>query len=68
MKINFPVIGTNSITDAFLKASNTVEDFQLKGVYSRSMERAAEYAKKHDAELIFDNLDVHTGVSLICWI
>lgn len=45
MKINFAVIGTNSITDAFLKASNTVEDFQLKGVYSRSMERAAEYEK-----------------------
>lgn len=57
MKINFAVIGTNKITDRFLEAAQTIEDFQLKGVYSRSMEKALSYAKKHGAQLAFDSLD-----------
>lgn len=57
MKIEFAVIGTNVITDKFLEAAKTVEDFHLKGVYSRSKEKALAYAQKHGAELIFDDLD-----------
>lgn len=55
--INFAVIGTNSITDRFLEAGNRVPGFCLKAVYSRSKDRAEEYAQKHGAELSFDNLD-----------
>lgn len=57
MKINFAVIGTSKITDRFLEAAQTAEDFQLKGVYSRSREKALSYAKKHGAQLAFDSLD-----------
>lgn len=57
MNINFAIIGTNVITDMFLEAARTVEGFCLKGVYSRSKERAIEYARKQNAELVFDNLD-----------
>ena len=34
-----------------------MKDFNLKGVYSRSKDKAEEYAKKHGAELAFDSLD-----------
>lgn len=61
MRINFAVIGTNVITDKFLAAAQKVEGFYLRGVYSRSREKALEYAKKHGAELIFDNLDELAG-------
>lgn len=57
MEINFAVIGTGGITDKFLEAADTVDGFRLKGVYSRTMEKAAKYAEKHGAELIFDSLD-----------
>lgn len=57
MKINFAVIGTNVITDMFLEAARTVPEFCLKGVYSRSKERAESYAAKQGAELIFDNIE-----------
>ena len=57
MKVNFAIIGTGSITERFLEAAETVEDFNLRGVYSRSKEKAEEYAKKHGAVSAFDSLD-----------
>lgn len=55
-KINFAVIGTNVITDTFLEAAEKVPGFHLKGVYSRSIEKAKNYAGKHGANLTFDDL------------
>lgn len=68
MKINFAVIGTNKITDRFLAAAAEVEEFCLKGVYSRTMERAEAYGKKHGAELYFDSLRELTACpkSMLC--
>ena len=45
--IRFGVIGTNFITDRFLKAGEFCEDFQLTAVYSRTIDRAKEYAAQH---------------------
>ena len=44
--IRFATIGTNFITDAFLDASATVQGFQWAAVFSRTIERAQEYAEK----------------------
>ena len=55
--IDFAVIGTNFITDRFLEAASSVPEFRLKAVYSRSMEKAEDYARRHGAELTFDSLD-----------
>ena len=55
--INFAVIGTNFITDRFLEAGSSVPEFHLKAVYSRSMEKAEGYARRHGAERTFDSLD-----------
>ena len=55
MKINFAVIGTSKITETFLEAAGKVAEFRLRGVYSRSMEKAEVFAQKHGAELFFDD-------------
>lgn len=55
--IRFAVIGTSMITDRFLEAAKEIKEFQLKGVYSRSIEKAKEYAQKQCAELTFDSLE-----------
>ena len=55
--IRFAVIGTNFITDKFIDAGRRCKGFELKAVYSRTMERAMEYGKKYGAQLFFDDLD-----------
>lgn len=55
--IRFGVIGTNFITDRFLKAGKYCKEFELVAVYSRTMERAKEYAQAHGAKYAFDTLE-----------
>lgn len=55
--IRFGVIGTNWITDRFLEAAGKVSDFQLTAVYSRTEERAKEFADKYGLEYTFTDLD-----------
>lgn len=57
MKVNFGVIGTNVITERFLEAGKDAEGFCLRGVYSRSREKAVDFARKHGADLAFDSLE-----------
>lgn len=55
--VRFAVIGTNKITDNFIEAAKQCEGFELVAVYSRTKERAMEYAHKHGLPLIYDDLD-----------
>lgn len=54
--IRFGVIGTNWITDRFLKAAQEAEDFTLAAVYSRTQEKAEAFAAKHGAEYTYTSL------------
>ncbi|MGM0861229.1 Gfo/Idh/MocA family oxidoreductase [Bacillus atrophaeus] len=54
--IRFAIVGTNWITERFLQSASDIQDFQLTAVYSRSVERAAEFAKTHGAGHSFSNL------------
>jgi len=54
--MNFAIIGTNFVTDWFLEAGRLCPEFTLNAVYSRSLGRAKEYADKHGAKYIFDNI------------
>ncbi|TLS37110.1 Gfo/Idh/MocA family protein [Pseudalkalibacillus caeni] len=54
--IRFGIIGTNWITERLLEAAEHVEDFQLNAVYSRTEEKASEFAEKYSV--------VHTYTSL----
>jgi scyllo-inositol 2-dehydrogenase (NADP+) len=45
--VRFGIIGTNWITEKFLDAALQHEDFSLNAVYSRSAEKAQEFAGKY---------------------
>ncbi|RIW38422.1 gfo/Idh/MocA family oxidoreductase [Bacillus salacetis] len=55
--IRFGVIGTNWITDRFLDAASRVEDFELSAVYSRTEEKAKEFAAKYNIDNTFTDLE-----------
>ena len=54
--VRFGVVGTSAITEWFIKAGKKLDGFEIKAVYSRSIEKAEEFGKKHGAELFFDDL------------
>jgi predicted dehydrogenase len=54
--IRFGIIGTNWITEEWIKAARELESFQLTAVYSRTEQKAREFADKHGVELIYTDL------------
>ncbi|OHX50243.1 Gfo/Idh/MocA family protein [Cytobacillus oceanisediminis] len=54
--VRFGIVGTNWITERFLKAALQVEDFQLTAVYSRTEEKAKEFAGKYGVEKTYTDL------------
>lgn len=55
--VRFGVVGTNWITERLLEAANRVEDFKLTAVYSRTNEKAEEFANKYGVTKLFTNLE-----------
>ncbi len=55
--MKFATIGTSAITESFLHAASQCEGFSLKGVYSRSMEKARAFGQKYHAEKFYDSLE-----------
>jgi predicted dehydrogenase len=55
--IRFGVIGTNWITEELIKAAREAEDFVLTAVYSRTEEKAKEFAVKYDIPHIFTDVE-----------
>lgn len=63
--VRIGVIGTNSITGQLLDAAKSVKNFELTAVYSRTSERAKEFANKYNVENIFTNLEEMASSSII---
>ncbi|PLR82808.1 oxidoreductase [Bacillus canaveralius] len=55
--VRFGVVGTNWITEEFIKAASEVEDFVLTAVYSRTEEKAKEFARKFGVVHTFTDLE-----------
>ncbi|UUZ81109.1 Gfo/Idh/MocA family oxidoreductase [Paenibacillus sp. P26] len=55
--IRFAVIGTNWITEQFIDAAREAEEFVLTAVYSRTEEKAREFAEKHGIPNLFTDLE-----------
>lgn len=55
--VRFGVIGTNWITERFIDAASQVENFTLQAVYSRTEERALEFAKKYGINYTYTDMD-----------
>lgn len=54
--IRFGVIGTNWITDEFIKGASFTGGFKLNAVYSRTEERAKSFAAKYFVKNIFTDI------------
>lgn len=54
--VRFAVIGMNKITDNFIAAAKLCNEFELVAVYSRSKEKAVQYASKYKIALVYDDL------------
>lgn len=54
--VRFGVVGTNWITESLITAARETGEFALTAVYSRTEERAQEFAEKHDIPHIFTDL------------
>lgn len=63
--IRFATIGTNWITDKFIKAAAQIGDFKLNAVYSRTEKKAFDFAQKHGVQNYFSNLEEMAKSDLI---
>ncbi|WHY71530.1 Gfo/Idh/MocA family protein [Fictibacillus enclensis] len=63
--IRFGVIGTNWITDAFLKAAGDLEEFKLNAVYSRTEEKGRKFAGKHGVSTVYTDFNEFASSDLI---
>lgn len=64
-KVRFGVIGTNFIVDKVLEAARLDHRFELAAIYSRTQERANEFAKKHNVPHTFTSLEDMVSSNLI---
>ncbi|MFE5321220.1 Gfo/Idh/MocA family protein [Paenibacillus sp. NPDC056579] len=56
--VRFGIIGTNKITEQFIHAARQAEGFVLSAVYSRTEERAQEFAAKFGIPNTFTDLNL----------
>lgn len=63
--IRFAIVGTNTITDKFLKGAFLDKRFQLTAVYSRDIHRATDFAAKYNVPNIFTSLEEMAQSDLI---
>lgn len=63
--LNFGVIGTSWITDTYIKGAKNSGLWNLNAVYSRTEERAREYARIHSAPHIFTDINEMSKSDLI---
>lgn len=54
--IRLAVIGTNWITNQFIEAALKTGEYQLAGVYSRSLESAEQFSKQYEKPQLFTDL------------
>ncbi|WP_163539181.1 Gfo/Idh/MocA family oxidoreductase [Gracilibacillus sp. YIM 98692] len=59
--IRFGIIGTNWITDRFIDGASKLDKFRLNAIYSRTEEKAAEFAGKYNVEHTYTDLDEFTN-------
>ncbi|WP_404456176.1 Gfo/Idh/MocA family oxidoreductase [Virgibacillus necropolis] len=55
--MNFATIGTSRITASFIEAAKETKGFTLTAVYSRSVQKAKDFAKIHGAENAYTDLE-----------
>lgn len=55
--MKFGIIGTNWITDRFLKAAKHHPEFTIGAIYSRTAEKGKRFAEKYHVEKVYTNME-----------
>lgn len=55
--MRFGTIGTGWITDAFIEAAKSAENFIHSAVYSRTLDKASTFAEKHNVKNVFTDIE-----------
>ena len=55
--IRFATIGTNFVVEWFLKCTEKVEDLVYNGTYSRNYDKGEKFAKEHNGNLVFTDIN-----------
>lgn len=63
--IRFGIVGTSWITEEFIRCAKLYPEFKMSAVYSRTLEKADEFANKVGAEHIFTDLEAMAKSDLI---
>lgn len=63
--INYAVIGTSWITETFIAGAMENGKMRLAGVYSRSEEKAAAFAKKQEAAALGGEIKLYTELEVL---
>lgn len=63
--IKIGTIGTGSIVDLFIESSKKVEEVKIELIYSRSLQKAQEFATKHGVSHYCDSLEELFNSSLV---
>ena len=53
MSLEFAVVGTNFISDAFLEAAGKVSDVKVSAVYSRKFDTGMAFSEKHNIKKLY---------------
>ncbi|MDO5570024.1 MAG: Gfo/Idh/MocA family oxidoreductase [Bacteroidales bacterium] len=64
-KIRFGIIGTNFISDWVIKGAKEDKRFELTAVYSRTKEKAEQFAQRHGIPHIFSSIEEMAQSDLI---
>lgn len=57
MVLNFGIIGTNWITESFIKCAQASQQWKLAAVYSRSEDTARSFADKFSVKTVYTSID-----------
>ncbi|WP_443112624.1 Gfo/Idh/MocA family protein [Clostridium sp. 'White wine YQ'] len=63
--VRFGIVGTNWITEAFIKGASLNKDFKLTAVYSRNYEKGKEFADKYSVDNIFTDINEMAASNVI---
>ncbi|GIZ48982.1 hypothetical protein CKM354_001202300 [Cercospora kikuchii] len=61
MAIRYAIVGTNWITDSWIKAAEKAGKWQLHAIYSRTKEQAEKFASKYACSNLYTSLDDLAG-------
>ncbi|MUT68421.1 Gfo/Idh/MocA family protein [Paenibacillus sp. NEAU-GSW1] len=65
MTVRFGIIGSNFITESFVDAARNAEQVEVTAIFSRSAEKAKQYADKHGIANTFTDLQEMAKSNLI---